>query len=77
MVQRSYLNIPELYDLSIYYLAGQYLNDLHHFDPQRMAWTELSINSQGATPSPRKSMGFVADDAGKLYCFGGADGQGS
>ncbi len=53
-----------------------FLNDLHLFDPPRMAWKELSQKTKGISPSPRRSMGFTADDKGKLYMFGGTNGPG-
>ncbi len=62
--------------ISVCDVEAGFLNDLHLFDPPRMAWRELSQKRKGISPSPRRSMGFTADDKGKLYMFGGTNGPG-
>ena len=58
------------------FISGAFLNDLQLFDPAKAVWTDITPNAQGSSPSPRRSMGFAADDEGKLYVFGGTDGNG-
>ena len=57
---------------SLYYRAGQRLQDLHVYDPAAMAWTDLSAASSGTPPSARSGGGF-ASAGGKLYVHGGFD----
>lgn len=55
-------------------VAGQFLNDLHVFDPAASTWTDLS-ETISDTIEPRLSMGMAAMD-GHLYVFGGYAGSG-
>lgn len=51
------------------------LNDLHKFDLGSSTWTMVPATDASPAPSPRRSHGF-AGCGGKLYVFGGWDGQG-
>ena len=51
---------------------GGYLNDLHEFDPQAMAWSNLSPQVLGDRPSPRCGA-TLAHVGGRLFLFGGWD----
>ena len=57
-------------------MPGAFLNDLQLFDPAKLVWTDITPNALGPPPSPRRSMGFVADDQGMLYVFGGSNDSG-
>ncbi len=49
---------------------------MHVLDPAGAAWANLTAAASGPPPSPRYSCGFAADDAGRLYVFGGFDDSG-
>ena len=53
-------------------VAGDY-NDLHEFDTEALAWTDLG--SPDSAPPPRDTLGFTADGGGdgggRLFVFGG------
>ena len=53
-----------------------FLNDLHAFDTKMLRWTDLTELTQGISPTPRGSMGFVSDKSGIIYMFGGTNGAG-
>ncbi len=50
-------------------------NDLLMFEPHAMAWTNLSSIALGLPPVPSRFQGFTSS-GGKLFVFGGWDGQG-
>ena len=52
--------------------AGWRLNDLYKFYPNATAWINLTLNSSGATPTPRAYFGF-ASTGNDVYVFGGND----
>jgi hypothetical protein len=58
--------------------AGEFLADLHAFDPAALNWTALSRNATGPAP-PGRFLHAMAAAAGRLYLFGGrgADGESS
>ncbi len=47
-----------------------FFQDLHVYDPDTMAWTDLSATASGTTPSARWGHGFALA-RGKLYVHGG------
>ncbi len=47
-----------------------YLLGLFVFDPVKLAWSDISINTKGVAPSARKDFGF-ASAGGKLFVHGG------
>ncbi len=46
------------------------LQDLHVYDPETMAWTDLSVPASGTPPSARSGHGFTST-GGQLYVHGG------
>lgn len=61
----------------VYLFGGSYgdrLNDFFVFDPETEHWTDLSALVSGTPPSAREWMGMTSD-GGRLYIFGGRDGN--
>ena len=50
------------------------LSDLHAYNLVTMAWTDLSAQGNETSPTARGNHGFTSVD-GKLYVYGGWDGQ--
>jgi hypothetical protein len=69
--------IPSLKSLPTSLLADGYRADLHVFNITTGTWTELTGSMTGAIPTaPRAFHGFVTF-GGKIYVFGGNNGQGT
>ena len=51
------------------------LGDLHVYDPVALAWTDLTANVSGMSPSPRYNHGFTST-RDRLYVHGGLDEAG-
>jgi hypothetical protein len=63
------------FQLTLIACAGNFLNDLHVYDPVGGAWTDLSGAVSGSRPTVRMLHGFTSA-GGRLYIFGGKDAQG-